>query len=132
MRVRDGERLTEAARTGAEQPHRLETASVSHLIEPVGRLEGANQDGAGAPFLLANEVETPMDPVRPIDVRVPRRCEHTRVPSCPSPAETVAGRILLVVSLGLHDHAADAVHEQRRPDELWGDFVDAPREEALS
>ncbi len=132
MRVRDGERLTEAARTGAEQPHRVETASVSHLGETVGRLERANQDGAGAPFLLANDVEAPVDPVRPIDVRLPRRAEHARIPSRPPPGEAVARRILLVVSLGLHDHAADAVHEQRRPDELGCDFVDAPREEALS
>jgi hypothetical protein len=41
----------------------------------------------------------------------------------------VRGRVLGVVGLDLDDPAADAVEEQRDADQLWGDLVDAAREE---
>jgi hypothetical protein len=44
----------------------------------------------------------------------------------------VRRRILMVVGLDLDDRAADAVDEERRSDQLLGDFVHRPGEEIAS
>ena len=65
------ERLAEPARPGAEQPRVVEAATLAHHRRARGRLERPDQHGGGAPLLLADEVQAPVDPVRAVDVRLP-------------------------------------------------------------
>jgi hypothetical protein len=127
--ARDTERLAQPARAGAEEPRIRETATLLHHLDPVRRLERAEQDGRRTPLLLADEVQAPVDAVRAVDVRVPGRTEHRGVPRRP-PAKAVRGRVdRRLVRLRLDDRPADTVHEQRDADQLRRDLVDAPGEE---
>ena len=128
MLAGDAERLAEASRPGCEQPNVVEPAPLAHELEAVGRLERPDQHRCGAPFLLADEVQAPVDPVGAVDVRVPGRSEHRRV-ARRAAAEAVRGGILGVVRLDLDDPAADAVDEERDADQLGRDLVDAAGEE---
>ena len=123
----DPERLAEAPGAGAEEALLLEPAPGAHRLEPLRRLERANEHRARDAFLLADEVEAPVDAVRAVHVRVTGRAEHRLVPRR-TPAEAVRGGVLLVVGLDLDDDTADAVHEERRPDELGCHLVHAPCE----
>src|SRR5262249_47284979 len=93
------------------------------------RRQGADQHRAGAAVRLAYEVETPVDAVGAIDVGVARWAEHHLVAGG-LPDEGMRRRIGVVVGLGLHDDAADALEQQRRADEIGGDDVHAAGEEA--
>src|SRR5262249_39767575 len=83
-----------------------------------------DQHGVRDAHRLADEVEAPVDPVRAVDVRVPRRAEH-RLVALGAPAVAVRGGILVVVGLELDDDAADAVDIELGADELRRDLVDA-------
>ncbi len=96
-----------------------------HRLEPVRRLERADEDGAR---IFADEVQAPVDAVRAVDVRPAGRAEHRGV-SRRLPAVAVSGRVLVVVGLDLDDPAADAVDEQCRADELRRHVVHAAGEE---
>ena len=48
------------------------TATDAHLVEAVGRLEGADQDGGGVALGFADEVEQAVDPIGEVDVGAPR------------------------------------------------------------
>ena len=56
---------------GSSRPRRSRISS-----SPVRRLERPDQHRRGAPRLLADEVEAPVDPVRAVDVGVTGRAEH--------------------------------------------------------
>ena len=122
------ERLAQPPRPGAEQPLVPDPAPRAHHVEPLRRLERADQHRIRDADVLADEVQAPVDPVRAVDVRVPGRAEHRRVALGPA-AEAVRGGILVVVRLDLDDHAADAVDEQRGADQLGRDVVHRAREE---
>jgi hypothetical protein len=124
----DSERLAEAAGAGAEQSRIVKSATGAHHVEAVPRLERPDQHGARRPLLLANEVETPVDAVRAVDVGVPGRPEHRGVP-LGSPPVAVSGGILVVVGLDLDDRTAHAVDEQRHADQVGRHVVNAPGEE---
>jgi hypothetical protein len=111
---RDRERLAETSRPGAEQAILGDAATPPHRVEPVQRLERADQHGVRHVDVLADEVQAPVD--RRTSGRRTRagRAEHRRVPRGPA-AEAVRGGILVVVRLDLDDRPADAVAEQRRP-----------------
>ena len=106
----------------------VEAPPRAHLLEPVHRGQRAEQDGARHALTLADEVQAPVQPVRAIHVRVPRRAEHRGVPCGPA-AIAVRRRVLVVVRLDLDDLAADAVHEQRHAEELRRDLVHRAGEE---
>src|SRR5712671_4671651 len=76
MRIRDGERLAQPPGSGAELPLVADAAAAAHGGEACGRHQGANQDGAGAVLGFADEIDAPMDAVRPVDIRMARRSEH--------------------------------------------------------
>jgi hypothetical protein len=124
----DPERLAEPAGSGAEQTIVVQAASLPHPLESVGGLECADQDRTRGVDLLAHEVQTPVDAVRPVDVGMPRRAEHRGVALGPATVP-VRGRILVVVGLDLDDRASDAVDEERDTDELRRDVVNRAREE---
>jgi hypothetical protein len=124
----DAERLAEPARSGGEQVRVVEAAPLAHQLEADGRLKRPDQHGRRASLLLADEIETPMDPIGAIHVCVSRRPEHGRVPSRAA-AEAVRGRVVGVVGLHLDDPAADAVDEERDADQVGRDLVDAAGEE---
>src|SRR5205807_9712318 len=55
------ERLGQAARPGGEQPYVRRPAPLAHQVEPLRRLERADQHGARLAFVAAHEVEAPVD-----------------------------------------------------------------------
>ena len=69
-----------------------------------------------------------MDPVRAVDVRVPRRAEHGGV-SLRAAAEPVARRILVMVGLDLDDRAPHSVDEERHAEQVGRDLVHRAGEE---
>ena len=103
MLARDAERLAQPPRArgraarASSSPRRRRICS-----RPSRRLERADQHRGGAPLLLADEVQAPVDPVGAVDVRVPGRPEHRGVPRCAA-AVAVRRRILGVVRLDLDD-----------------------------
>jgi hypothetical protein len=124
---RDRQRLAEPARPARQQAQVFEPSARLHLLDAVGRLERAHQHGARDAFTVADEVQTPVDPVRPVDVRVPGRTEHRGI----APGEAAVGvarRVLAVVGLDLDDPPAHAVDQQRRADQLGRHLVHAAGE----
>ena len=128
MLARHAQRLAELSRPRAEGPHVFHSAPGALEVQPIGRLQRTDQCSLWYAFLAADEVQAPVDAVRPVDVRVPGRAEHHCI-SCRAAPIGVTGRILLVVRLHLDDPAADTVDEQRRSDQFGSNLMDAPREE---
>jgi len=126
--ARHGERLAEAARPRCEQARVVDRASPAHLVQAVRRLERAHEHRGGDVLSIADEVQAPVDAVRAVDVGMPGRPEHRRVP-CGAAAVAVCSRVVAVVGLDLDDGPSDAVDEQRRPDELRRHVEHGPGEE---
>jgi hypothetical protein len=124
----NGESLAEPAGARAEQVELVEAAPSPHLGDAVTRLEGADQNRFGKALGTAHEVETPVDPVRPVDVGAPGRAEHRCVP-LGAPAKAMRRRVLVVVRLDLDDGTANVVYEELHADELGRDLVDGTGEE---
>ncbi len=72
-----------------------------------------------------------MDAVGPVDVGEARRPEHHGVARGWA-AITVRRRVGVVIGLDLDDHAASAVHHQRRADQVGRDVVDGSVEKGPS
>jgi hypothetical protein len=124
----DAERLAEPTGPGAEEQRRVEPAAHAHPLETVRWLERPHEHRARHTLLLADEVETPVDAVRAVDVRTAGRAEH-RCVAGGAAAKAVARWILLVVGLDLDDPAPRAVDEQYRADQVGRHLVDAAGEE---
>src|SRR6266540_3449584 len=131
MLPRDRERLAELARAGAKRACVLDTATPALPVDTGRRFQRSDQCRLRNTLLAADEVEAPVDAVRAVNVRVARRPEHCLV-ARRAAAVAVAGGVLLVVGLDLDDAPADAVDEQRDTDQVRGDLVDAPCEEATA
>ena len=100
---------------------RAAAAADRHLLEPVQRLERADQHRRPDPVLLAHGVQERVDAVGEVDVGPARRAvEHL----CARRHAGVgmAGRLGEVVGLGLDDAAADALVTQVAADHLAGDL----------
>jgi hypothetical protein len=121
------ERLGHTAGACAEEVEVVVTSARSHLFEPVSRLEGAHEDCCRLPLLAADEAETPVDPVRSVNVGSPRWPEQ-RSRSFGRAAEPMARGFVLVVRLDLDDPAADTVDEQGCPNHLGCDVNRRPGE----
>ena len=124
----DAERLTEAARAGAQEPFVFESPACTHGLDALGRLERADEHRGRFAFGLAHEVEAPMHAVGAVDVRVPGRTEHGLV-ALGAAAVGMARRIEVVVRLSLDNPPADAVDEERAADDLGRHLVHASRKE---
>ena len=118
---RHGERLTEPPGPLQSSRWSVTPRRAAITLEPVRRLERADQHRAGNALLVADDVQAPVDPVRAVDVDVPAGEEHRRVALRAPVAEAMPGRILVVVGLDLDDHAADSVDEQLGADQLGRD-----------
>jgi hypothetical protein len=103
----------------------MEAARRYHRPEPGGWLQCLDQDGAPR---QADDVQAPVDSVRPVHVGMPGRTEHGCIP-CGWAAEAVRGRIVARVGLGFDDHAADSIDEQSGPGKILGDGDGIPGEE---
>ena len=88
----------------------------------MGRLQRADQHGAGRAFLFADEIDAPVDAVGAIDIGKARRAEHHEV-ARRRPAERMRGRLGVMIGLDLDDDAADAVDQQRRADQVGRDLM---------
>ena len=73
-------------------------------LQPVERLERADQHRRPHPLGLGHRVQQRVHAVGEVDVGAPRRAEQRGGPRR-QPHERVAGRLGLVVGLGLDDHA---------------------------
>ena len=72
----DAERGAEFAGPRAERAFVVQAAASAHRWNAVGRLQRADQHGAGLARLLADEVDAPVDAVGAVDVEKARRAEH--------------------------------------------------------
>src|SRR5258707_14324396 len=110
MRTCDGERLAQPAGSGTELPLVAPAAAAAHRSEASGRHQGANQGRTGAVLGFADEIDTPMDAVRAVDIHTARWSEHHRVARGRA-AITVRRRVALVIGFNFDDRSSDATHE---------------------
>ena len=89
------------------------TAPGDHGLKAELWIEGADQDRAA---VLGDDIQAPVQAVRPIDVSVPCRPEHGRVgPGMPPIA--VGSRIIPAIGFSLDNHSANAINQQTGSDE---------------
>ena len=79
-----------------------------HCGYTLGRLDRADEDGAGASLPLADEIQAPVNAVGAVDVGVTRRAEHYGV-ALGAAAEAMRGGIGVMIGLDLDDDAARAL-----------------------
>jgi len=96
-------------------------ATAAHFGDAVGRLDRPDQHGAR---IAADEIEAPVDAVGAIDVDARRSGEHGAVAWCRATIGVRRG-IIGMVGLDLDDNAADAINQQRGPDQIGRHFVHA-------
>ena len=125
---RDRQRLRELARPRAELLAARTPATAPHQVQPLDRLERADQHGGPDALRLANGVQQRVDAVRAVDVRGPRRAEEV-LGARGAAAEGVTGRLLLVVALGLDDAAGGAAVCDGAADQIARDLVHRARVE---
>ena len=114
------ERLGELAGTGAEVLEPFAPAPRAHQLDPLERLERANQHGRSDTLRLADGVQEGVKAVGEVDVRASGWAEQ-RARARGQSDVGVARRLDLVVGLGLDDHAsglavADDAADQRARD----------------
>ncbi len=124
----DADRVGELAGARAQLREPVAAAAGAHPVRPPPGLESADQHRCGLARWLAHGVQEAVHPVGEVHVRDPRRAEQGRV-SPGAAGVGVAGRVVGVVALGLHDHPADPVEPQTAPDQIAGDLVDGAIEE---
>ena len=129
--VRDGdaERFGQLARARAQRVHIDRMAAAAHRGQAMRRLQRADQHGGGRAFLLADEVDAPVDAVGAVDIGKAGRAEHDLVPR----RRAVVGvrrRLGMMIGLDLDDDPADAVDQHGRTDQVGRDLVDAAVEKA--
>ena len=70
-----------------------------------------------------------MDAVGAVDIGIAGGAEHHGI-ALGLPGVAVGGRIGVVIGLDLDDHAAGAINQQSRPDQLGRDLQNRPVEKA--
>ena len=128
MLARHGEGLAEPSWTGAKETRVGDPTPDPHLLEPLGRLQCAQEHGICNAFLSTNDVQAPVDTVGAVDVRpTPPGRNIDALRSVRRLPIAVRGRILVIVGLDLDDHPADAVDVELGADQLGRDLVWATR-----
>ena len=99
----------------------------AHLIEPFNRLDRANEDAAGSPLRLRDEVEAMMDAVDEIDVGVAGRPKDDLGPRR-QPGVAVSRLIVAAeVSFTLDDAASDGSStdsmDDQSPEQVAGNLL---------
>src|SRR3954464_8994825 len=117
MPLADSKRLTEPTRPRTELSYVIEPAPGPHHLKTRRRLNCPDQDCAAGLVTATDEIQAPVDPVRAIDIRVPSRTKHRGIAGRP-PTEAVRGWVFTIIGLRLDDHAADAVDQHRRANEI--------------
>src|SRR5215213_1889929 len=115
----DAERLAELAGPGTQRTLLLQAAAAAHRRQAVGRLQRADQHGAGRACRLADKIHAPVDAVGAVDISKTGRAEHHEV-AWRGAAKRVRGRVQMMIRLDLGDDAADAIDQKRRPDQVGG------------
>src|SRR5215475_11414762 len=128
VRAADLQGFAQAPRSRAQEPLVGDAPPPAHGGEPDQRPKRANEHGAGAFFLLADEIETPMDAVRAVHVGEARRAEHHGVAGGLA-AEGMRGRIGVVVGFDLGNLAADPAKHEGCTDQLGRNLMDAATKE---
>ena len=100
----DAERLRELARAVAQVLVALDAAARAHQLDAVERLERADQHRGAHAHRLADGIEQRVDAVGAVDVGDAGRAEEG-LGARRDADERVAGRLGVVVGLGLDDHA---------------------------
>ena len=100
-----------------------EPAPLAHQLDPVERLERADQHRGADALRLADGVEERVDPVGAVHVGAAGRAEQRRRARREAD-ERVAGRLAVVVGLRLDDHAAGAGVRDDAADEVARDLED--------
>ena len=90
-------------------------------VDALDRLQRADQDGGADLAVLADRVEQRVDAVGAVDVGLARVAEEHRGPRG-QPDVGVAGRLGVVVGLGLDDHARAAAVLDDAADQVLGDL----------
>ena len=124
----DSQRLGQPPRARAELAVGPAAAPGAHLLDPMGRLEGADQDRGRLALRFGDRVEQAVDAVGEVDVGAPRRAEQ-RLGARREADEGMAGRVVAVIALGLDDGAAATLVEQGAADQVAGDGVHRAVEE---
>src|SRR6266436_8729313 len=126
--VGNPKRFGQLARPRAQQSLIVQSTATAHCGNAMGRLQGADQHRTRRAFLLADEIDAPMDAIGAIDIGNAWRPEHHQI-ARRRPAERMRGRFGVMIGLDLDDDAADAVNQQSRPDQVGRDLVHAAGKE---
>jgi hypothetical protein len=94
LRQPPGTRAEEAIISGGSVP--------AHQLDAVDRFDRSEQNRAPLPPPPGHDVHAEVHPLREIDVQVPGGSEHDLRPRSQSP-KRVAGRVILLIGLGLDD-----------------------------
>ena len=119
--TRDSQRLPHPAGTAAQQSFVGNAAALAHHGNSSGGLQRTHQHARTMSDLSADHVETPVDAIRQIDVRMSGRPEHRGVAHTAS-SVAMRCRIFSVVRLGFHNASANAIQENDCPDKGSGDL----------
>jgi hypothetical protein len=119
----DAERLGELAGAVAELLEVVDAAALAHEVDAVDGLESADEHGRPHALPLRHRVEQRVDAVRAVHVRPARRAkQHARAAG--EADEGMAGGLLLVIALHLHDPAGRGAVAHGAADQIARDLVD--------
>src|SRR5262249_58517733 len=96
------------ARVGTRSPLSILARTTTHRRHSLRWLDRADQHGAGAAFVLAHKVQTPVNSVRAIDIGITRWPEHYCI-AFGAADVGMRGRVGMVIGLDFDDQAARAV-----------------------
>ena len=112
----DPQRLTQSAGAGAELAIRHRTPTLSHHVQSLDGLQCAKKDRARKPFALADQVGTPVHPIRQVDVPDSRGSKQRLVAGVPPVQISMGGRVVIAkVGFRLHDPAGGVGRRPARP-----------------
>ena len=113
----DPQRLRELARPRAQVLDALDAAALAHQLDPLDRLERADQHRGADALGLADRVQTRVDPVREVHVGTARRAEQD-AGAVGQADERVGGGLGVVIRLGLDDHPRRALVREHASDQV--------------
>src|SRR5450631_3084405 len=98
MRARNPKRLADFPRPRAKRAQVFHAAPPFHRLYALCRLDCADEDGAGTPLPLADEIQTPVNAIGAINVSKAWRAEHHGV-ALGAAAKAMRGGIGVMIGL---------------------------------